>query len=65
MTNGRAVTEADIPMLEPYCNSWVVIRNVDGRTIGEFTCRKHLERFNAGQVTIKTTAQYLADLNRK
>lgn len=64
MTNGRAVTQADIPALEPHCNSWVVIRNSDGRTIGEFTCRKHLERFNADQVTIKTVAQYLAGLNK-
>lgn len=63
-TNGRAVTAADIPALEPHCNSWVVIRKRDGQAIGEFTCRKHLERFNADQVTIQTAAQYLASFNR-
>lgn len=62
MTTGRAVTESDIPHLEPFCNSWVVIRKRDGRAICELSNRKDLKRFNADQVTIKTAAQYLAGL---
>ena len=62
MVRRRAVTKADIPELEPYCGSWVVIRNSDGSAIGEFFNRQTLKRFNAEEVTIKTTAQYLADL---
>ncbi len=61
--NGRGVDDRDIPELEHHSGSWVVVRNSDGQSIGEFTCRKNLHRFNAEQVTIKTIAQYLADLN--
>lgn len=60
----RPVTAADIPPLEHGSGSWVVIRNSDGQAIGEFVNRKHLERFDASQVTVKTVGDYLAGLSR-
>jgi len=61
--NSRRIDDRDIPDLEPHCVSWVVIRNNDGKCIGEFFTRLSLSVFNANQVTVKTTAQYLASLN--
>lgn len=59
----RAVTSSDIPPLEPYCGSWIVVRRSDGLPIGEFFNAKNLHHFNAEQVTIKTAAQYLGEVN--
>lgn len=59
----RRVQLSEIPSLEHHCNSWVVIRKSDGQAIGEFYSRIALTNFNADQVEIKTTAQYLSELN--
>lgn len=59
----RAITASDIPPLEPYCGSWIVVRRSDGQPIGEFFNRRNLHHFNAERVTIKTAAQYLGEVN--
>jgi hypothetical protein len=54
-----------IPVLEPYCNSWIVTRRATGEVIGEFFIRSTVERFNPVFCRIETAAQYLGRINRE
>ena len=53
-----------IPILEHYCNSWIVTRKSTNVVIGEFYNINNVSKFDPEKCLIETSAQYLAKLNK-
>ena len=54
----------NVPELEHYCGSWVVVSRATGKAVIEiFECR-NAERLNFDKYELQTAAQWLANLNR-
>lgn len=56
---------AEVPPLEPHCNSWVVSRKDTGEAVAELYVRGNVERVNSDRYTVETSAAYLARINRQ
>ena len=54
----------NIPELEQYCGSWVIVDRATGNAVVEIWGRSTVEKVNQDKYEVKTAAQYLAGLNR-
>ncbi len=54
----------DIPELELYCGSWVVVNRSSGKPVCEIFDRQRAEAVNHERFALLTTQQWLARYNR-
>jgi hypothetical protein len=54
----------NVPELEHYCGSWVVVSRATGKAVIEIFERRNAERLNFDKYELQTAAQWLANLNR-
>ena len=54
----------NIPELEQYCGSWIVVDRATGGAVVEIWERSTVEKVNQNKYEVKTAAQYLGGLNR-
>mgnify|MGYP003636751572 FL=1 len=54
----------NVPELEHYCGSWVVVSRATGKAVIEIFERRNAERLNFDKYELQTAAQWLANLNK-
>lgn len=56
---------ANVPQLEPWCNSWVVVSKETGTAVLETYQHKLVEAVNADKYDVLSSYQYLVNLNNR